>query len=90
MTRTLLLQKGSKKPFLSASDTVFLYFIFITQMQHLKCFYSKRDATNAVVRSLHHRIESILDLHLPESIYPCLFLVGELGQMFFDFFLLPL
>lgn len=37
-------------------------------------------------RSLHHRVESILDLHLPRSIYPCLFLVEVLWQLFFNFF----
>lgn len=39
-------------------------------MPHLKCFYPKK------VINGYRRVESILDLPLPHSISPCLFLVG--------------
>lgn len=68
-TRTLLLQKVQRN-FLPTNVISFLSFIFITQMPHLKCSYPKK------VINGYRRVESILDLPLPHSISPCLFLVG--------------
>lgn len=64
----LVLQKNSKKPFLPTWHQLPVVIIFITQMRHIKRFYSKRNVTNVVVISLHCRVGSISDLRLLCSI----------------------